>query len=68
MDNKIVQLLLGKFPEVGIKSEKLEDIDRKKYEQLQSLVAKEIKEVVDHFDAEIYPVQYDDIMFRRLNR
>jgi hypothetical protein len=34
MDNKIVQHLLGKFPEVGIKSEKLEDIDRKKYEQL----------------------------------
>lgn len=65
MDNKIVQHLIAKFPETGIKSEKLEDIDSQKYEQLQSLVAKEI---VDDFHSEIYPVQYDDIMFRRLNR
>jgi len=65
LDNEIVQHLIGKFPEVGIRSKNLEDIDRNKYEQLQSLVAKDVE---GDFHSEIFPVQYDDIMFRRLNR
>lgn len=65
LDNKMVQHLICKFPKAGIKSKQLEDIDRPKYEQLQSLVGREIRE---DFNSEIYPVQYDDIFFRRLNR
>lgn len=65
LDNQIIEHLIGRFPEKGISSNSLEDVDRAKYEQLQSLVAREI---LDDFHSEIYPVQYDDIMFRRLNR
>lgn len=57
--------LIERFPENGIKSENLEDVDRVKYEQLQALVRKEI---LEDFHSEIYPVQYDDILFRKLNR
>jgi hypothetical protein len=49
----------------GIKAKALTEVDRPEYERLQSLVAKEIME---DFNLEIYPVQYDDIFFRRLNR
>jgi hypothetical protein len=65
LDNNVVQHLIGKFPEVGVRSNNLEDIDRNKYEQLQSLV---VKDVQGDFHSEIFPVQYDDIMFRRFNR
>jgi hypothetical protein len=65
LDNQIIEHLIGRFPEEGISSNSLEDVDRAKYEQLQSLV---VREVLDDFHSEIYPVQYDDIMFRRLNR
>lgn len=65
LDNEIVKHLIQKFPETRIKSKQLEDIDRPKYEQLQSLVGREIRE---DFNSEILPVQYDDILFRRLNR
>jgi hypothetical protein len=65
LDNQIVKHLIQKFPETRIKSKQLEDIDRPKYEQLQSLVGREIRE---DFNSGILPVQYDDILFRRLNR
>jgi hypothetical protein len=65
LDNKMVQHLIRGFPRAGVKSKQLEDIDRPKYEQLQSLVGREIRE---NFNSEILPVQYDDIFFRRLNR
>lgn len=65
LDNQIIGHLIGRFPEAGISSNSLEDVDRAKYEQLQSLVAREI---TDDFHSKIYPVQYDDITFRRLNR
>jgi hypothetical protein len=65
VDNQIVKHLIRKFPDAGVKSKQLEDIDRSKYEQLQSLVRREIRE---DFNSEIVPVQYDDTWFRRLNR
>jgi hypothetical protein len=65
LDNQIIGHLIERFPESGIKSENLEDVDRVKYKQLQALVRKEI---LEDFHSEIYPVQYDDILFRKLNR
>lgn len=65
VDNEIVKHLIRKFPDAGVESKQLEDIDRPKYDQLQSLVRREIRE---DFNSEIVPVQYDDILFRRLNR
>ena len=65
LDNQIVGHLIEGFPESGIKSENLEDVDRVKYEQLQVLVRRQI---LEDFRSEIYPVQYDDILFRKLNR
>jgi hypothetical protein len=65
LDNQIIEHLITKFPGAEIKLKKLEDVDREKYEKLQSLVGTEIRE---DFGSGIYTVQYDDIMFRRLNR
>jgi hypothetical protein len=45
LDNEIVQHLIRKFPGAGVKSEALEDIDCNKYQQLQSLVAKDVQEI-----------------------
>jgi hypothetical protein len=61
----MVRHLVQRFPMGGIKAKALTEVDRPEYERLQSLVAKEIME---DFNLEIYPVQYDDIFFRRLNR
>ena len=55
----------ARFPCAGITSENLEDVDREKYDKLQSLLHKEI---LEDFYSAIHPVEYDDIMFRRLNR
>ena len=53
VDNEIVKHLIRKFPDAGVESKQLEDIDRPKYEQLQSLVRREIRE---DFNSEIVPV------------
>jgi len=65
LDNQIIKHLIERFPSAGIRSGTLQDVDRTKYEILQSLVSKEIAE---DFGSAIWPVQYDDVMFRRLNR
>jgi hypothetical protein len=65
LDNQIISDLIQRFPDSGITSENLEDVDRLKYERLQSLVRERIRE---DFRSSIHPVQYDDILFRKLNR
>lgn len=65
LDNQILGHLKRRFSDAGIKSTSIMDTDRDEYEQLQSLVRKGIQQ---DFNSEIHPVQYDDIMFRRLNR
>lgn len=65
LDNRMVARLARKFPAAGIRATALTEIDRVAYQQLQSLVAQEIQ---SDFRSAIHPVQYDDIIFRRLNR
>jgi hypothetical protein len=65
LDNQIIRHLIERFPDGGITSENLEDVDRVKYEQLQGLVRRQIRE---DFHSAIHPVQHDDILFRKLNR
>ena len=65
LDNQIIRHLIARFHCAGITSENLEDVDREKYDKLQSLLHKEI---LEDFYSAIHPVEYDDIMFRRLNR
>ena len=43
----------------------IEDIDKATYEELQKMIRTDIKE---SFNGEIFPVQYDDIKWRELNR
>lgn len=65
LDTQIVDHLKHRFPGAAIKATSILDINRAEYEHLQLLVQRAIQE---DFKSEIYPVQYDDIMFRRLNR
>jgi hypothetical protein len=65
LDNQIIKHLIARFPCAGITSESLEDVDRGKYDKLQALVNQQI---LEDFCSAIDPVEYDDIMFRRLNR
>ena len=43
----------------------IEDIDKIAYEELQKIIRTDIEEL---FNGEIFPVQYDDIKWRELNR
>ena len=43
----------------------LEDINKEKYIELQKMIEMDIKE---SFDGKLYPVEYDDIMWRKLNK
>lgn len=43
----------------------LAEIDREKYEELQKIIRTDIER---SFNGEVYPVQYDDIKWRELNR
>ncbi len=65
LDNKMVRRLREQFPKARITAKSLTEVNKAEYEKLQSVVAQEIE---DAFDAEICRVQYDDIVFRRLNR
>jgi hypothetical protein len=65
LDNKMIARLARNFPAAGIKVTGLTQVDRLAYQKLQSLVAQEIQ---SDFHSVIHPVQYDDIIFRRLNR
>jgi hypothetical protein len=65
VDTPIMRHLGRRFPDAGLRATSIEQIDQTEYERLQSLVARSITE---DFESQIYPVQYDDIMWRRLNR
>ena len=65
VDTPIMKNLKSKYPNTGIKSETIESVGKSEYDALQRLVAKHIQE---EFKSDIFPVQYDDIMWHRLNR
>ena len=65
LDEGMIEHLRKRFPGAGIQARTNKAVDRDEYERLRSHVAKEIQE---DFRSEIFPVQYDDITFRRLNR
>jgi len=65
LDNKMVRRLARRVPKAGINVDSLTEIDRAKYEKLRLLLGAEIQE---DFDSKICPVEYDDIIFRRVNR
>ncbi len=65
IDNQILDHLKRRFPTAGVEATSIADMNRADYELLQSLIATEIRE---DFNSKIYRVQYDDILFLRLNR
>jgi len=66
IDTEILKNLKSRYPEPGINAETISEIGEREYAVLQGLVARHIG---DEFkDQGIYPAQYDDIMWYRLNR
>ena len=65
MDTAMMKYLTSKYPETPVRSTTVEQVDEQTYSVLKGLVARDIKE---RFQGEILPVQWDDIMWRELNR
>jgi hypothetical protein len=65
VDTPIMKNLKSMYPDSSAKSETIESVGKSEYAALQGLVAKHIDE---KFEKKIYPAQYDDIMWHRLNR
>ena len=65
IDNPILKHLKKSFPNEYILSKTVEQIDESTYEKLQKLIISDIKK---NFNNDIFPTQYDDIMWNRLNR
>ena len=71
IDTPILRLLYKKLEDIYRKSYPphylwtIKMIDKKDYDLLQKVIRQDIK---DSFDDNISPVQYDDIMGRRLDR
>ena len=65
IDTPILRHLKEAFPNEIIDSKTVEQIDRHTYKKLQKLIKLDIKE---NFGNDIFPTQYDDIMWYRLNR
>jgi hypothetical protein len=71
IDTPILRLLFKKLEDIYGKSSPphylwtIKMIDKDNYDLLQKVIRQDIK---DSFDDNILPVQYDDIMWRRLNR
>jgi hypothetical protein len=65
VDNQIMRHLIRRFPETAIRAKTIHQVNREEYAKLQTLIAKDIE---TEFQSHVYPVQYDDIMWRRLNR
>jgi hypothetical protein len=65
IDTKMMKALKEDYPEANIQAETIEAISKSDYVSLQNLVVKHIE---DKFQNQIMPVQYDDIMWYRLNR
>lgn len=64
IDTPIMSHLIKKY-RIPNKISRLQQINKYEYELLQKMVRSDIK---DSFADSIFPVQYDDIMWRRLNR
>jgi hypothetical protein len=65
VDTLMMKNLKKKYPEENIKAGTIEAVGKTDYVTLQKLV---IKHIEDEFNSTILPVQYDDIMWYRLNR
>jgi hypothetical protein len=65
IDTPLLNYLITTFPLEGISPRTVEKIDRNTYVRLQEFIREDIRE---KFNNEILPVQYDDIMWYKLNR
>jgi len=65
VDTLMMKNLKKNYPKENIKAETVEAVDKSDYVALQKLVTKHIEA---EFNNMILPVQYDDIMWHRLNR
>lgn len=65
VDTPIMKHLCSKYEDASVNASTIEDVGYESYKRLQSLVLLEIK---TDFDNKIFPVEYDDIMWNRLNR
>jgi len=65
VDTPMMKYLNDKFPSDTVSSQTVEQIDKKAYEKLQILVQRDISK---SFNGEIFPVQFDDVMWNKLNR
>ncbi len=65
IDTPILSYLKNKYAREDILATNIELIDRKQYEALQGLIDKDIKE---QYCNSILPVEYDDILWTKLNR
>jgi len=65
IDNPIMSFLKSKYPLARIKASTIEALEMPEYKILQDLITKHIQE---EFQSKIFPAQYDDIMWHRLNR
>jgi hypothetical protein len=65
IDTPFLEYLRRTFPQADIQARTIADIDRRSYFKLQGLAVNNAKTI---FGSEILPVQYDDIMWRKLNR
>ena len=65
MDTAMMKYLTQKFPEAPVRSTTIEQVDEQTYCVLNGLIARDIKV---RYHGEILPVQWDDIVWRELNR
>ena len=65
MDTAMMKYLTQKFPEAPARSTTVEQVDEQTYCVLIGLIARDIKV---RYHGEILPVQWDDIVWRELNR
>ncbi|MGG5239623.1 hypothetical protein ACQZ2F_08700 [Pseudomonas lurida] len=65
IDNPIMNFLKSKYPLASIKAKTIATLEILEYKALQDLITEHIQE---EFQGKIFPVQYDDIMWHRLNR
>lgn len=65
IDNPIMNHLKAKYKDIQIHAATIEQINEEIYRSLQRLIAREIR---DSFQDNLLPVQYDDVMWQRLNR
>lgn len=65
IDNPIMDYLKDKYKETKITADTIEAIDEDQYKKLQELVRMDIQE---RFINEIFPVEFDDLLWKEKNR